>query len=321
MESDYIKRTIEDKKETNHVDFKRVFYRSLSESDLSKDIAAFANTVSDSDKYIIIGVDDKTREVLGIDENTLPDQDILDNYLSDNIEPFVNVEIGSIKYEENVAIGYIRVFANNLDRPYIIKKDCGKNNSIRQGDIFVRKGTVIKKASRADLERIRRGSGAVLLQLRDDLICIEPIVNADPIVKDPTYGYFDLEIYNDTSGSVLLDDGRIIISTNNHQVTRRIVSIMPKKRINNDPLEVTAGSRAVHQCLFDFLSQDCVDFGFDSEGWMKDDVNVHVELIDTDGNTYRSGVKCVTLRAKGDILHKVKLKNKSNIKLVKRRLF
>ena len=202
MESDRIKRIIEDKKETDHVDFKRVFYKSLSESDLSKDVSAFANANSNQDKYIIFGVDDKTRQVTGIDESTLPSQDNLDKYLSDTIEPFINVEIGSIEYKDHV-IGYIKISNKNIDCPYVIKRDCGRNNNIHQGDIFIRKGSVIQRASRSDLDRMYIIQGTVLLRLRDDLVCIEPITIPGSIVDNPTYGRCDIEIYNETLGNIL----------------------------------------------------------------------------------------------------------------------
>ena len=50
-------------RETPCVDFKRDFYAKLSQSDLPKDVCAFANSISNEDKYIIFGIEDKTREI------------------------------------------------------------------------------------------------------------------------------------------------------------------------------------------------------------------------------------------------------------------
>lgn len=321
MDRDTIIKIIEDAKESDYIDFKREFYKSLRESDLSKDVSAFANSNSNQDKYIIFGVDDKTRQVTGIDEITLTSQDNLDKYLSDTIEPFINVEIGSIEYNDHL-VGYIKISNKNTDCPYVIKRDCGRNNKIHQGDIFIRKGNVIQKASRADLEQMHKIQGTVLLRLRDDLVCIEPITIPGSIVSSPTYGRCDIEIYNETLGNILIDSGYINISSNEHTVRRRIVHITPKQLIDSNPLELPAGSRGVHTCLFDFESQDCVDFGFGPDGYMNDDVSIQIVLFDTDGNDYHSEIKSVTLKAKGEILHKVNLKYKNGIISVKkRRLF
>ena len=320
MDRDLIINIIEKAKESDCVDFKREFYKPLRESDLSKDISAFANTNSNQDKYIIFGVDDKTRQVTGIDEITLTSQDKLDEYLADTVEPFVAVEIGSIEYQEFV-IGYIKISGKNTDRPYVIKRDCGRNNKIHQGDIFIRKGNVIQKASRADLEQMHKIQGTVLLRLRDDLVCIEPITITGSIVGSPTYGRCDIEIYNETLGSILIDRGYIEISSNAHTVKRRIVHITPKQLIDSNPLELPSGSRGVHTCLFGFASQDCIDFGFDPDGFMNDDVDIQIVLFDTDDNEYHSDIKSVTLKAKGEVLHKVELKYKNRVTVKKRRLF
>ena len=77
----------------------------------------------------------------------------------------------------------------------------------------------------------------------------------------------------------------------------------------------------MHTCLFEFTSQDCVDFEFDTEGWMKNDANIRVVLFDTDGNEYSSGIKRVMLKAKGEILHKVKIKYKNEVVGVTKRRF
>ena len=321
MDCDIIIKIIENAKETDQIDFKRAFYKSLRESDLSKDVSAFANANSNQDKYLIFGVDDKTRQVTGIDESTIPSQDNLDKYLSDTIEPFINVEIGSIEYKDHI-IGYIKISNKNIDRPYIIKRDCGWHNNIHQGDIFIRKGTVTKKASRSDLNQMYKIQGTVLLRLRDDLVCIEPITIPGSIVGSPTYGRCDIEIYNETVGSILIDRGYIEISSNAHTVKRRIVHITPKQLIDSNPLQLPPGSRGVHTCLFDFESQDCVDFGFEPDGFMNDDVDIQIVLFDTDDNEYHSDIKSVTLKAKGGSLHKVNLKYKNGIISVKkRRLF
>ena len=299
MERDLIRKIIEDGKETDCVDFKQEFYKSFKESDLPKDISAFANVNSDKDKYIVFGIDDKTRQVVGIEKSSLPTQDQLDDYLSSVIEPFVHTEIGYFEYSNGFYIGYIKVIANNKDFLYMIKKDCGINNKIKQGDIYIRKGATIQKATRADVIQIVMNSGTVLLRLRDSLICIEPINGIDLLVEKSTYGRFDMEILNSSSNTILIDTGIVTITSDKHAVQRNIVSILPSVSIRDNPLSLQTGSRKSYKCLFEFYSQDCVDFGFASDGLMDNAVIVQVSLYDTDNNEYQCEAAKVMLKAKG----------------------
>lgn len=154
IDRDKILKIIRDMRETPHVDFKRDFYASLKNSDFPKDIAAFANLPGETDRYIIIGVEDKTRAVTGIDPATLPSQDTVDGYLHEVIEPFVHVEIGTVPYDDTRTVGYLFIPACNADRPYMIAEGCGKNGRIERGDIYIRKGTCNQKALRMDIDEM-----------------------------------------------------------------------------------------------------------------------------------------------------------------------
>ena len=61
------------------------------------------------DKYIIFGVDDETREVVGIEPESFVKQDDVDSYLESKIEPFPEVTCGLIKTEDGKNIGYIKI--------------------------------------------------------------------------------------------------------------------------------------------------------------------------------------------------------------------
>ena len=75
--------------------------------------------------------------------------------------------------------------------------------------------------------------------------------------------------------------------------------------------------------LYDFLSQDCVDFGFDGDGHIDETVKVKVFLADTDENIYESPESKVLMLARGDVLHKVWLRERRRSKNVSfwKRLF
>ena len=151
----------------------------------------------------------------------------------------------------------------------------------------------------------------------ENLAVIEPIPMIGDPVQNPTYGRIDIEIFNDTTRPVLICGGNIILKTDNYTLQRGIVSILPSQMISEHPLELAAQSRKVYTASFDFLSQDCVDLNFDIDGNMDSAVSMSIELYDTDDNQYLSDSKEGFLLAKGDVLHKVKLKyyleNKANM--------
>lgn len=308
MTKEELSNIISNGRESSSVDFKREFYVSLSGSDLSKDIAAFANSFSIEPKVLVFGIDDQSRKCVGINSASLPTQDSLDDFVSHNIEPFVATEIGAFEIDGCV-IGYIEIINSNTDRPYVIKRDCGKNHSIKKGDIFVRKGSSIQKASREDIDAFRK-KGRVSIRIHDSISIIEPINFPDELIKTPTYGRIDVELYNGSAEPILIDGGAIFVSTTKYSVCQRVVSILPARNIQDHPFELPSMTRNVYTILYCFLSDDCVRFGFDSEGNLDEDATIRIELKDTDSNIYISDEISIFLKAKGDILHKVWLKEK-----------
>ena len=146
-----VMRLIWDGMETMTVDYKRDFYKNLHGTDFAKDIAAFANCPKEGDKWIIFGIDDKSRNIVGIDPYSYIPLDSMDNFISAAIEPFVHIESEMFQYE-NGTLAYIKICADNCDRPYVIKETCGKGGQIEMGDIYIRKGTCNLKAGRMDID-------------------------------------------------------------------------------------------------------------------------------------------------------------------------
>lgn len=144
---------LKQRSENSHMDFKLQFYDDLKLSDLAKDVAAFANLCSGHDKLLIFGVEDRTTAYVGIDPASLPDNETINAVLAELIEPTIQVESGLLCYKD-VIIGYICVPGRNINPPYLIKETCGKGGKTEQGDIYLRKGTDNKKATRKDLDSI-----------------------------------------------------------------------------------------------------------------------------------------------------------------------
>ncbi len=319
MDRNIILNYIEDAKETSLVDFKQEFYKSLKQSDIPKDVSAFANYITDQDKYIIFGVEDKNREVIGIDEKTFPSQDVVDDYINKTIEPFPEVECGIEKLDNNKKIGYIKILAKNTNQPYVIKENCGKSNNIKKGDIYIRKGACNMRATRSDIDEMYMKNGSLLVRVREKFVVIKPIPVEKDLVKEVTYGQVVIEIFNNTSFPILIDGGSVNIVADDFNASCSICSTLSLENITEHPLELPAKSKKVYTMLFNFSSQDCVDIGFDERGYLGKASTIQVELYDTDDNTYKSSEIEVFMIAKGDILHKVKRKyydeNKENLSL------
>ena len=296
---------IANKTETEYADFKRDFYSDLKNSDIIKDIAAFANSLINQDKYIIFGVDDDSREVVGIDPATVFPIDDVNNYIERKIEPFINISMGTIDYEGKT-VAYIKISESNKNPPYVIKEDCGKNNKIEKGDIYIRKGTCNLKATRMDIDNMYRNNGELSISAFEDFVCIKPVTISGSIFNGYTCGHVDIEINNSTNSPFLLTNGEVEIFNNLNHIHRTIFSLIPYDRIQENPAEILPNTRKVYTALFDFESRDCVDFLFDEYGNVDGPVTLKITLQDTDGNNYYAEPIQAILHAKGDILHKVK---------------
>ncbi len=139
--------------ETMSVDYKRDFYKNFHSTDFIKDVAAFANSPVPGDKWIIFGVDDKSRQLTGIDPYSYLELDAMDNFINTAVEPFIHIESELFQYEDMI-LAYIKICGDNQDRPYVIKETCGPKGQIEKGDIYIRKGTCNLKADRRDIDEM-----------------------------------------------------------------------------------------------------------------------------------------------------------------------
>jgi len=177
---------IEYENESHKVDFKKVEYslgRDYKKNEILKDFLAFVNHISDDDKYIIIGIkelEDKYKEINEIESPT--DEAKYRQFVNEYIEPLINFEYNNLTYK-NKTICYFRFF-NNVDRPYLIKKDCknpidGKTD-FKYGDGFVRIGTSTKKIGRKEIDDINKSKEKYFD--RKNEIIIQPVMD-NPIMK------------------------------------------------------------------------------------------------------------------------------------------
>lgn len=108
--------------ESSEIEFKREL--SKNKDNILKTVSAFSNCGGGS---IIIGIDDKTHEVVGVDEiEAFKIMDAIANSISDGVEPLVSPDI-SLQTVEGKTVIRVRIFAGS-HTPYYLKsagKDSG----------------------------------------------------------------------------------------------------------------------------------------------------------------------------------------------------
>lgn len=191
-----------------NLDFKKKEYplgKSLNRNEFLKDISSFANHLSDSDKYIFIGIKEKNGVAHEIFElENITDQALYQEFLDDYIEPKINFEYLLYKYRGK-QIAYFRIFDNN-QRPYLFKKPV-KNpitNKIdyKEGAGCIRVGTTTKKIIRQDLELIYENRFKKK-DRKDDLDIIPHFKNRGEEYNN--LYYIDFDILNKSNKSIEIE--------------------------------------------------------------------------------------------------------------------
>lgn len=152
---------IENESENTKLDFKLEQYPiekgNIKKGEFLKDMCAFANLVSEDDKFILIGVEEKNGTAIDFKPlHKLHDQASYQQFLNEYIEPEINFEYKEIIYKDH-RLAYFRLF-NNIKRPYLFKKEYKdtqpKGNQYKIGTGFVRTGTSTRELKRDDFEKI-----------------------------------------------------------------------------------------------------------------------------------------------------------------------
>lgn len=301
-----IKQYINNGQENECVDFKlKTYGNNPSNSEMAKDVAAFANGDVKADKFIIMGVDDTTKKIIGILDAEKFNPSAIENSIAEKIEPRMSVVCGVIELDSK-KIAYIKIPKKNDNSPYIIKKDCGKNVNVREGDIFVRVGTCNRKANREDLDRMYRENSKISIDMYSNLFSIGTMQIGKAKKDVVSVGSFEIELNNPTANSIVLCDGKIIISNKYDKIERRIFGFQAEQRFDERPYTLMQHSREVKKIYFDFLSEDCLRLRFEDDGKLQHYPTVKVELFDTDDNVYVIEKNQAIFLARGSVLHKIK---------------
>ncbi len=146
---------IKKKTENENFDVKCCYYHEKKKYDLIKDVLAFANSSSMGDKYIVFNIDNDTFQLCEMDMSTLPDISDINTLLREYCEPTINVELNKFNYKDG-EVAYLKICKNNLDFPYMLKKDYMIDGKVRlhQGQIYIRHGATNFIANRADIDML-----------------------------------------------------------------------------------------------------------------------------------------------------------------------
>jgi|GEM_PF-1707051 len=146
-----------DHNESNFLDFKVEDYPKAKKHELLKDILSFANSDYSGDRFIIIGVNEKTDPRTYYDVEILQDSAALQQFIESNISPELEVDIYKYNFEGK-NLGIIKVI-NPVNQPYEIKKDYvfkvdDETKVWKEGTMFIRVGSKTKLMSRKYLDKI-----------------------------------------------------------------------------------------------------------------------------------------------------------------------
>lgn len=219
-----------------NLDYKKEEYilgNNPKKNEILKDISAFANHHSDSDKYIIIGIKEKdgvANEFYEIE--SLTDEASYQQFLIDNIEPKINFEYKSATFN-NKQIAYFRIF-DNKNRPYLFKKNLQnpitKKNEYRVGDGVIKIGSSSKKLERSDLENIYKTRFTQIDRKSDlEIETYFGITDNDKIVNF-NINYLDIKITNQSNKSIGFDIEMKVFKDSNYNLISESELIKVKKK-------------------------------------------------------------------------------------------
>ncbi len=155
MDDEKIVKYIKNEIENEFLDFKLKNYdwnNEKSKADYLLDVMSLANSLTDNDRYIVLGVKVKPngeRVLNGINVNELKDSSDYQQLVTEHIEPDISIEVKKISFDGN-DYGVIRIFNCN-NKPYIIKK---KYNDLHVGLMKTRRGSRNTEVTRYLLDEI-----------------------------------------------------------------------------------------------------------------------------------------------------------------------
>jgi len=153
-------------KEGNKLDFKECLNLNTEsgKKEFAKDVIAIVNSIGGRG-YLIIGVKDKTKQIVGIDPKDFNEEQ-LQQIISYRCDPPVNIRVESVPYEDKY-LGVITIF-KSFQRPHQMRQT---------GAFYIRRGSTTDIARRAEIASMFQETGL----LSNELI---PLYNLTPDILD-----------------------------------------------------------------------------------------------------------------------------------------
>ncbi|NGZ74979.1 AlbA family DNA-binding domain-containing protein [Saccharibacillus alkalitolerans] len=277
------------------LDFKAVQYSPAYLAELIKDIVAMANCHIEGDKYIVIGVKERSEgnEYKGIPPEEFIDSAVYAEAVHNHVEPELTFEYFKYEYDGKL-FGIFKIF-NSENKPYMIKKKIGK---WQEGDSWIRRGSRNDRLKRPDFDRIYEGREQI-----DIAFCEEEL-----FARKEEYGCASIEvcISNYSKKPITIISGSFqIIDLNGRLRTRHSVRGWKEYSNNDFKLSLKPFDEEVGHIFVNFESNDALllrmnEFGNPDQEFFK----FRLILRDARGKEYiKETVGSVF--AQGEVLWKV----------------
>ncbi len=287
-----IKELIKIGEESDIVDFKQQYYHDAKKSDFIKDIISFANASTIEDKYIIFGVSDDTREIVGISDAQIPDISDINQLIRNYCDPFIEIDIERVNIDsKNVAAIIIK--RKNMSKPYVVAKDYAYNGKIHihAGDIFIRKSANNFRALRSDIEEIYNTRLFVDILSVDNMIKIGMVEIAK---TNNNFARIPIRLINNTDNSFVFVKAVIKWIYPNSQISTDIKYIEDDIRlfkhmlatIDKSPFVVSANSQN-QKVLYSNVSEGFCKIVSENEA-LQQELKIEISLFDARGIEYNT---------------------------------
>ncbi|MGG7162662.1 AlbA family DNA-binding domain-containing protein [Clostridium ihumii] len=189
-------KTLLKKEEGTKLDFKRKIdiYTESGKKELAKDVCAIANSRGGRG-YIIIGVEDKSKEIVGIDDERLTEEKV-QQIVSSRCEPPIPVSLEFINYK-NKKVGIITIYTSDQS-PYQIREN---------GSFYIRRGSTTDTMRRDEI--ITMFSNSLSLTIESIPIMKSSIIALDIPMIDMYFQKKGFEI-DDENREELMENAGIV---------------------------------------------------------------------------------------------------------------
>lgn len=282
--------------ECEYLDYKAKTYGKKGSTDLLKDIIAMANASHNGSKYIILGVKDdmeKGKLIIGISNEDKVDSASYQQYILNNIEPDINLDIYYIEYN-NKNIGVIEI-KDTDDKPYMLKK---QNDKLQAGYCLIRKGSQQSIATRKDFDNFYSNKDKFEVRLLGQTLRGVDLEHGCALLH--------VVLTNLTINPVTIMSGSLQIYLTNEKILELPIYGLNEFVGADFKLELQPKSEKVGDFYIGFGSTECLVLNLDEYGYTDNEFKFQLNLYDVADNCYSTILNGCSVFARGNFLWKVK---------------